>query len=526
MHPSLAHLQPQLSVVGAGVAVVDFDNDGRPDVFLHSSARGAESRLFRNNGDGTFSDAAPAAGLADINQETGAMRALFFDFDNDGWKDLVLTTFGCPRVLRNRKGRFTDVTASSRLECGQAPASNALDFDEDGFLDLVIGYRRTRPVDLQDPDRYDIMNITPGLAHIDPGRIVVYRNRGGKGFYPIPGNLGISNRRGFTHAIGVYDLRGTGRRDLYIAMDMAPDKVFFNEGDGRFLDGSAALRQEASLNGMSAEIADIDDDGRPAVFVTNIHEPERSMNGGNLLWKAFSDGSFRESARLRGVGRCGYAWGAKFLDLDNDGDLELAVSNGMISGDPSRDYWPSMEALSRRPAAFQLDARNWPPYAGASLFGREQKCLFIKEGARFRDRAEEAGMADRLDGRGLAAIDIAGDGKLSLLSANQAQPVRLYLNETRSAGRWMGFSLEGGRSNRDAWGTRVSVRLKGGRTLSRELEPANGYAAQSDARLHFGLGRDPEIESVEVRWPGGEKQELRGFLADRYHPLREPPPKR
>ena len=272
---------------------------------------------------------------------------------------------------------------------------------------------------------------------------------------------------------------------------------------------------------MSAEIADFENSGRAAVFVSNIHEPPYAL-GRNLLWEWMPGGKFVDVADVTGVGECGWAWGAKFLDLDNDGLQDLLVTNGYISASRTRDYWYESGFMGSASKAVMEDARHWPPMKDASLAGYEKKCVFRNEGWRFVDVAGRTGWADdRSDGRGLAAIDYRNDGSLSFIEANEGQPLRFYRNEQLNANRWIGFRLTGTRSNRDAFGARVEVRLAD-RTLSRELEPANGFMAQSDGRIHFGLGLEPELREVVIRWPSGEVQRLRNQRLDRYHAVKEP----
>lgn len=519
-HPSLSNLAPRLGSLGVSVAVVDYDGDGWQDVFVSDPARGGKNRLFRNKRDGTFVDAAAAAGLDRAGGAAGSMRALFFDSRNSGRQDLLLTTSSCAVFFANQgDGTFRDETARSGLgHCGVSYATNVLDYDGDGFLDVVIA-DYFKPVDFSTPAAYDFMP-NSGVAADNGGPIVVYHNERGGGFRPAKGNLGIASR-GWTLSASVYDLRGSGRPDLYFATDFNSDKVYFNEGGGRFQDASRLVEDKYSRNGMTAEIADVDNDGRAAVFVTNIHEPPYAL-GTNMLWKWLPGERFADVAGMIGVSECGWSWGAKFLDLDNDGLQDLVVTNGYISANPKRNYWYESGLMSAGAGAVVADARNWPPMKDASLGGYQKKCVYRNAGWRFEDVTDATGWAeDRSDGRGLAAIDLMNDGSLSLIEANEGQPLRFYRGRpSGEANRWIGFKLAGTRSNRDAFGAKVRVKLAG-KTLSREVQPANGFMAQSDGRLHFGLGREA-VEEAVIRWPSGTVQTLKRPEAGRYHVLREP----
>ncbi len=525
VHPSLSNIAPWIKAMGgASAAVVDFDGDGWPDVYVTNSAPGSKNRLFRNKGDGTFVDVAARAGLADVNRDAGSLRALFFDFDDDGDKDLLLTTTYCPRLFRNDgKGVFTDVTAGSGLDhCAYASAANAVDYDGDGRLDLVIA-DYYKPVDLLSPRTTKFMPNSFSFAD-NGGGIAVYRNLGGGRFAAVPGALGIKGR-GWTLALGVYDLRGTGRPDLYFSTDFGYDFAYLNEGGGRFRDVSPALTTNYGNHGMNAEAADVDNDGRAAVYSTSIYEPGRIL-GENTLWGADASGGFRNLARERGVNRCLWSWGAKFLDLDNDGWQDLIVTNGFISADPKKSFWGFHAAMDRSTGRFTEDALMWPPVGQASVGGYQRKCMYRNAGGgRFEDISAATPFGqDASDGRALAVIDYLNNGSLAFVEANYAQPLRFYRTVQKNSNRWIGFALTGTKGGRDAWGSRLTVRLRDGRTLSRQLQPANAYLSQSDARLHFGLGAAAELEAVTVRWPGGREESLdpAALSMGRYNAVREP----
>ena len=523
IHPSLANVAPFVAALaGAGAAVADVDGDGWPDVYLTSAQRGSRNHLYHNNHDGTFTDVSDAAGLGDVNKDAGTLRALFFDYDNDGRPDLLLTTGWCPRLFHNEGGgRFKDVTAPSGLDhCGLAVAANVLDYDNDGFLDLVIADYWPN-VNLYHPETTAFMP-NNWVAADNGGPITVYHNEGGRRFTRVPGALGIKSR-GWTQAIGAYDLRGTGRLDLYFGTDYGLDQVYFNEGGGRFTDGSAALRQTFGKHGMNAEIADVDNDGAPVIYVTHIFEPGRIMDR-NMMRK-FSGGAFESVGGARGVDRCGWSWGAKFVDLDNDGRLDLAVSNGMMSNNPRKDHWYNMQLVSMANSDVMRDAKAWRPVGDGSLAGFEQKCLFHNTSAGFRDVTADTPLAkDRSDGRALAAIDALNDGSLSLVEAVVGGKARFYRNRQNNRNDWIGFSLAGTRSNRDAYGARVTLRLRDGRTMTAQQVSGNGFEAQSDPRIHFGLGAGASVVSATVRWPSGAAQTLQGPESGRYHRVEEAAP--
>lgn len=517
---ALANIGPWLASIGAASAVTDFDGDGRMDLYFTSTATGSLNALYRANGDGTFTDVAAKAGLADVNTPQGSLRPLFFDFDADGDPDLVMTTQWCTRVFRNKGGgAFEETTASAGIEhCALAYASNALDLDGDGDLDLVIGDYFPQ-VDLQVPTRFDFMQNSLTTAD-NGGEVLLYENDGTGRFKPFPGNLGVKTD-GWVQAVGVWDVDGDGKSDLYLAVDYNNDRLYLNKGAGKLVDVSGRLENKYSRNGMNSEFADLEGDGRASVYVTHIYEPPYKL-GGNTLWTFDKGlGPARDRAKDMGVAACGWAWGGKFADFDNDGNLDLAVTNGYISADPGKNYWYRMSVLASASRAVMADARNWPPIEDYSMSGYQRKCVYRNMGGRFELVTHETGMKEDVgDGRGLAVVDAFDEGLPALLATYIGGPARLWRAVSKDGNAWVGLKLLG-KKPRDAWG--ASVTLKGGgRIQRRELQPGNSFMSQSDPRLLFGLGPGGKAEDVTVRWPSGLVQKLGPLEAGRYHVLKEP----
>jgi hypothetical protein len=517
IHPSLAHVEPYLASMGHGGAVFDYDGDGWMDVFVNSIGHGAPNRLFRNKGDGTFAEVPGAAGLGGLNDRRGFLRALFFDADGDRDADLVATMNPCSAFLVNDAGTFREVPPerSGFRHCGLSFASNAGDLDGDGDLDLVVG-DYFKPVDLSSPAAYDFMP-NNGVTADNGGPVAVWLNDGSGRFAPAPGALGLRSP-GWTLAVGLYDLRGAGVTDVWLATDFNADRLFFGDGRGAYADRSSLVEQRWGRNGMSVEVAELSA-GRPSVFVSNVYEVPYDM-GENILW-TWTGSRFANEAPARGVARCGWSWGAKFADLDNDGSQDLVVVNGHISQNPNKDYRYALRLVGSGAREVMADVRNWLPMGDASLSGYQRKCVYRNVGGRFLDVTEATGWgSDRSDARAVLALDAANDGRLSLVEVNQNQPLKFYRN-AGPARPWVGFALMGLPPNTGAWGARVEVLTDRGRQ-AHELRPANGFMSQSDPRLHFGLG-EARLREVSVRWPDGRRQTLTGLAPGRYHRLVEPP---
>ena len=507
----------RLFAYGASVAVADVDGDGWMDVYVTNSALGSRNHLFINRHDGTFRDESDRYGIGDVNRVQGSWRALFLDLDNDGKEDLVLTgVSGRPRVFMQRRGRFVEQPEEA-FEAGDSSAINALDLDGDGFLDLVIGYTRPFDFDPEHPARFDIFNRSMQTSHMRPGRLRAYRNDGHGRFSPMPG-LFPPNPVGVPLAVGVSDLDGDGRPYIHWAMDLSPrDRLFNLVAPGVLEPETGKMPRRHRLNSMSSEIADVDGDGQPLLYVTQIHDPGWQI-GHNFLLKRLKDGRFVDVAERRGGAACGWSWGAKFIDLDLDGRLDLVVANGMISG--RSDFRYRQGVLMQASAQRQVDIRNWPPFGDSSLSGYQRDCVFYNAGGRFVEVGREAGLTSLRDGRGVAAIDIGNDGTPAFLVANQGQPLELYVSKSARARRWIGFVLKPKRGPRDPFGARVVLALDDGRRLSTEVQPCNGYCAQSDPRPKFGLGGARPLWA-EVRWPSGRRQRLDAPREGRYNAVEE-----
>ncbi|MBA3439204.1 MAG: CRTAC1 family protein, partial [Pyrinomonadaceae bacterium] len=268
----------------------------------------------------------------------------------------------------------------------------------------------------------------------------------------------------------------------------------------------------APKSGMNVAFGDIMNQGEFAIYVTNISE-EGVLIQGNNLWipKEGTSGDnlrYENFAGDMGVELGGWSFGAQFGDLNNDGVLDLYLANGYVSAQRGTNYWYDYSKIAGGNTAIISDARNWPAMEGRSLSGFQQKRLWLNDGAgRFTEVAQVAGATDTFDGRSVALVDLWNRGVLDVVVANQGGPLLVYKNTTTPDNRWIGFELEGQTSNRSAIGARVEVFWNGQRQVQ-EVAGGSGFCAQNQRRLHFGLGKNPEIERVEIRWPSGKMQTI------------------
>ncbi len=499
---------------GAAVAVGDYDNDGLDDVFVTDSDKGKLNHLFHNDGNFNFTDVAAKAGVAEGNDPLSIVAdALWFDYDNDGKQDLLIGRFGTPILYHNEgDGKFkpVDPKVSGLNKFGNTISAVAFDYDNDGYLDLMFGnyFKPENLLDLKTP------HVLPNDLDnaINGGGVTLWRNNGGMSFTEVTEKAGFGKHTGWTLDIGHGDLNNDGLQDVYLACDYGTDRIYFNNGNGTFRDATEAAIGIDTKKGMNTDIADYDNDGLLDIYVTNI--TDEYMKECNMLWHNNGDGTFTDLSKETGTCATLWGWAAKFGDFDNDGWQDIFVVNGLRSA--SKDnYIPVLVNMITTPGIDFTDVRNWPNIGEMTWSGYQKKKLFRNLGTQaFKEISAEAGVDNDLDGRGLGVGDFDNDGRLDIFQTNADQPMLLYRSQTEGAGNWVQLKLTGafgsgaGKSNRDAIGARVTLKTSSGQTLIREVEGGNGYSGQSSKRLHFGIGQAAKIESAEVRWPSGKVEKI------------------
>jgi enediyne biosynthesis protein E4 len=535
LDPKLGHIMPQVASMGAAVAVADVDADGRPDFYVTNSKEGSRNHLYRNRGDGTFEDIAERLGIADVNQaETGvSMGAVFGDFDNDGFEDLFLYKWGRPELFHNDGGQhFSRVTDTSLPSWANINTAVWLDFDRDGRLDLFLGGYYPERVNLWHLADTKIMPESFEYA-TNGGRKYLYRNLGHGRFEEVSQQVGLVSTRWALAAVAA-DLRGTGYPDLFIANDYGVSELFINE-QGRFREvGRQVGVGYAPKSGMNASVADVLNQGKFAIYVSNISE-EGILLQGNNLWVPTGGTpqmpTYENMARAMGIDLGGWSFGAQFGDLNNDGFLDLYLVNGYVSASRDDNYWYDYSKIAGGHQVVIEDAAHWPAMGNRSLAGYQPKRVWINDGTGgFVEVAQMVGAVDRFDGRSIALADFNGRGTLDAVVANQRGPLLLYRNTVAGDRQWIGFQLEGGCrgdasgsacTNRSAVGAQVQVFWNGKQQLQ-EVSGGSGFCAQNQRQLHFGLGPRASVDRVVVRWPSGKTQEIKAPAVDRVHRIQEP----
>ncbi|QDU86292.1 ASPIC and UnbV [Planctomycetes bacterium Pla163] len=536
LDPLIDHVRDRILSVGAGVSAVDVDRDGWIDLYCTNSAFGAANALFVNRGDGTFEDRAATVGLADLNVvgDGLCMGSIWADYDGDGDEDAFVYRYGRTALMRqDASGRFEDVASAAGVERWlNSNAACWIDFDRDGWLDLLVtSYFR---------EEHDLWNLTTSNVMHDSaefssngGRNVLFRNRGDGTFEDVT-EAALPDTRRWTMAAGAADFDEDGWIDLYLANDYGPEELWLNrptaDGAGRRFELAEAGLGHDSKSGMCVALGNLRNDGRLAIFVSNISAANYLFHGNSLRVNRMADaGRVLEGQAGRAVTDTGWSWGAAFGDLDNDGWQDLWVTNGFVSADPERDYWYRMSQLSGGTGGLLADAANWPAFDGASQSGFERsRVLHNNGGRRLVEIGAAAGVHEAHDGRAVILVDLENRGVLDAVVANQRGPLEYFRNETPGAAErgWIQFELRGRAPNTSAIGAAVSVTFGGGTQLQ-VVEGSSGFSAQSARRLHFGLGDEVPGAGgesiVTVHWPDGTRETFTNLEPRRLHRIEQGP---
>ena len=501
-----------IETMGSGVALFDYDNDGRLDIFLVNGAAFQDfvpkgtipqktepkywNRLYRQKPGGTFEDVTEKAGLAGVGYGMGVAVG---DYDNDGNQDLYVTALGGNRLYHNNgDGTFTDVTEKAGVGgSGWSTSAAWVDLNNNGLLDLVV----LRYIQWDWDDVFCGPPDNRGYCHPDvfqPISMLVYCNNGNGTFTERAHALGL-DKPAKALGIAIADYDRDGHPDIFIANDSMLEFLFHNKGDGTFEEvgleaGVAANADGQTFAGMGVDFADYDNDGWPDIAVTDLANQTYAIyhNSGKGIFTYDSI-----STGLSGITALHSGWGMRFMDYDNDGWKDLFIAQGHDL-DTIEKSFPELR------------------YREAPMLLRNLR------GQRFVNAGQGGNLSgEKWVGRGLAVGDIDNDGRLDVIISENGGPAHILMNRTQTDHHWLGFKLVGRKSNRDGIGAVIRVETSAGSQWC-TVSTTSSYLSASDVRAHFGLGSDTHAKTVEIRWPSGIIQKLGDVPSDRYVTVEEP----
>lgn len=518
-------LDLSIEPIPPSVSVLDINNDGWMDVFITTSW-GRKSLLYINQKGQSFIESAATFGLADINDGAPPSFAFWGDFNSDGFLDLVYARHGCHRFFVGTPSNvFEERTEWFKGYCSRPAGVNAADFFNRGKLDLIFANFLPPPGDNSfsvlwlSNTRYD--NVTGGMNHL-------LKNEGSEFILEEKANF---KTRSFTHNAGLADINLDGFVDIFFSNDYAHDEMFLNNGDGSYKDVTNTYipREFHGMAGMNTEFFDYNSDGRIDLYVSNVYKPPFNRHF-NLLWEKKEDNTFKNVSLDVGVAKCGFSWGAKFADINNDGEPDLLVMNGRSRSQDLKDVtegksmWFERNEVSQIPQFIRNFYKPKESLKGRYLSAFERKCLFVQKGGEFFDISKEAGFDDIEEGRGVALIDYDNDGLMDAITSGPTSKLKIFHNETKveSNEQWIGFSFQDIKGSSIPHGLRLKFNLANGKKIIRELYPANGYKTFNDPRMHIGLGSTLISGSLEIYWPLTKRtQVVKDFKYNRYNKIIE-----
>ncbi len=504
--------------LGGAVAALDYNNDGRVDLFFLNGAPSPEhirtdpasfNRLYRNNGDGTFTDVTEASGLSGRRIKGYPQGIAIGDYDNDGFVDIYVTNYGNGVLYHNNgDGTFTDVTAKAGVAMDRYPFKASacwIDVDNDGYLDLFVTHYfqwtfKDNADDYCGQKKPGYRTYcTPDVFKPLPN--VLFRNNGDGTFTDISEKAGLNKWSGKGMGVAIADYDNDGRMDIFVTNDKMPNFLYHNEGQGVFKEvameaGVYANEGASMVSGMGCDFNDYNNDGLPDIFYSDLAGESFTLFT-NMGKGIFRDDTFPSGLGLLSAQHSG--WSVKFCDLDNDGWKDLFIAGSHVVDNVEM---------------FKQDSRY------------KESCLAYRNlgNGKFEDLTPGLGPDFQAKGanRGIAVADFDNDGSLEVAVCRLNDTPLLFKKKGGPENHWLLLQLQGKKSNRDAIGARIQLTTPSGLKQYQHVSTANGIYSAGDKRVHFGLGGEAVVKSLEILWPSGIRQSLENIKADRILKITEP----
>lgn len=513
VHTSAPEKKYIVESMSGGVLLIDFDRDGFQDIYFTNAPtvemalknEKSKSLLYRNNGNGTFTDVTDKAG---VGFPGFAMGGAVADYNNDGFPDMYITCLGGNVLYKNNgDGTFSDVTKQAGVSDGRWSAGAAFaDYDGDGFLDLAVA----NYVDFKLNDlpgfgslptcKFRGVDVQCGPRGLKGAGDSIFKNNGNGTFTDVTKQLGMEDAQGFYGMQPVWsDFGNTGRPDLYIANDSTPNFFYRNQGGGKFaeeglMSGTAVSGDGSEQGSMGVAVGDYLHTGNFGIYVTNFVDEYNTLYRNNGSYD-FTDASF--TAKVAQRSRPYVGWGTGFFDLDNDGWLDLFAVNGHV--------YPQMDQIS----------------SGARY--KQGKLLFINNGdGSFCDASDQGGAAlsELRVSRGAAFGDLDNDGHVDIVVGDLDNSPMILKNEGEKSNHWITLELGAKQGNPLAIGARIKV-TTGKVVQTEEIRSGSSYLSQNDLRIHFGLGGATKVDEMEIRWNSGKTEKISNITADKFYAILE-----